>query len=97
MTYGEAIAAGGRIGGGTWIGEAHRVRLLAAELGINLDEESLVYYDVREMMSLGLRLQRALCGRDGLRSRAMSRLAASIPALRGLAVRLGVRSRTTHL
>jgi hypothetical protein len=97
MTYGEAMVAGGRIGVGTWIGEAQRVRLLAAELGINLDEESLVYYDIREMMSLGLRLQRALCGRDGRRSRAMSRLAESIPALRGLAARLGGRSRAAQL
>jgi hypothetical protein len=53
-------------GAGTWPGEAQRVRLLAAEVGIILDEESLVYYDIREVMALGLRLQRAHrpnCGR----------------------------------
>src|SRR5579885_1451347 len=79
------------------MGEAQRVRLLAAELGVTLDEESLVYYDVREVMSLGLRLQRALCGGHGRRSHAMTRLVAPIPALRGFVERLNGRSRVRRL
>ncbi len=69
MTYVEAIATGGR-SAGTWMGEAQRVRLLAAELGVTLDEESLVYYDVREVMSLvdeharDLIARRRTAGRD---------------------------------
>lgn len=96
MTYVEAIATGGR-SAGTWMGEAQRVRLLAAELGVTLDEESLVYYDVREVMSLGLRLQRALCGGHGRRSHATTRLVASIPALRSFVERLNGRSRVRRL
>jgi hypothetical protein len=43
-----------------WNEEARRVRLLAAELGVALDEEALIFYDIRDLMSLHLRLQRAL-------------------------------------
>ena len=50
-------------GGGMWNEEARRVRLLAAELGVALDDEALIFYDIRELMSLHLRLQRALHGR----------------------------------
>ena len=60
MTVVAAPATGRWAGAGTWLGEAQRVRLLAAELGIILDEETLVYYDIREVMALGQRLQRAL-------------------------------------
>ena len=52
-------------GGGTWSEEARRVRLLAAELGVALDDETLIFYDIRDLMSLHLRLQRALQSRAG--------------------------------
>jgi hypothetical protein len=52
-----------------WSEEARRVRLLAAELGVALDDETLIFYDIRDLMSLHLRLQRALQSRAG-RSRA---------------------------
>ena len=45
---------------GTWGREARRVLLLAGELGVALDEEDLILSDVRELMALRLRLQRAL-------------------------------------
>jgi hypothetical protein len=52
-------------GGGMWNEEARRrrVRLLAAELGVALDDEALIFYDTRDLMSLHLRRQRALHGR----------------------------------
>ena len=54
-------AVDGRFGGGgTWSEEARRVRLLAAELGVALDDETLIFYDIRDLMSLHLRLQGAL-------------------------------------
>jgi hypothetical protein len=68
---------------GTWLGEAQRVRLLAAELGLILDEETLVYYDIHEVMALGLRLQRALRA-DGGRLQPLGRRASAVPALRRL-------------
>ena len=46
-----------------------RVRLLAAALGVALDDEALIFYDIRDLMTLHLRLQRALQSRAG-RSRA---------------------------
>jgi hypothetical protein len=55
----------GRFGGGRWNEEARRVRLLAAELGVTLDEEALIFYDVRDLMSLHLHLRKALHGRVG--------------------------------
>ena len=59
---GDAVS--GRFGGGgTWNEEARRVRLLAAELGMALDDEALNFYDIRDLMSLHLRLRRALHGR----------------------------------
>ena len=59
-------AVDGRFGGGgTWSEEARRVRLLAAELGVALDDETLIFYDIRDLMSLHLRLQRALQSRAG--------------------------------
>jgi hypothetical protein len=59
-------AVDGRFGGGgTWSEEARRVRLLAAELGVALDDETLIFYDIRDLMSLHLRLQRAVQSRAG--------------------------------
>ena len=59
-------AVDGRFGGGgTWSEEARRVRLLAAELGVALDDERLIFYDIRELMALHLRLRRALRSRAG--------------------------------
>jgi len=59
----------GRFGGrGLWNEEARQVRLLAAELGVVLDDEALIFYDIRDLMSLHLRLRRALhsgAGRSG--------------------------------
>ena len=49
-------------GKGTWNREARRVTLLAAELGVVLDNEALILCDVRDLMSLRLCLQRALAG-----------------------------------
>jgi hypothetical protein len=55
-----------RFGGeGTWNEEARRVRLLAAEVGVALDEETLIFYDIRDLMSLHLRLRSALQSRAG--------------------------------
>ena len=65
-------AVDGRFGGGgTWSEEARRVRLLAAELGVALDDETLIFYDIRDLTSLHLRLRRALhrrAGRAGART-----------------------------
>jgi hypothetical protein len=59
-------AVDGRFGGGgMWNEEVRQVRLLAAELGVALDDEALIFYDIRELMSLHQRLQRALHGRAG--------------------------------
>jgi hypothetical protein len=55
--------AGERVSGeGTWKREARRVTLLAAELGVVLDKETLILCDVRDLMALRLSLQRALAG-----------------------------------
>ena len=78
---------------GTWPGEAQRVRLLAAELGIILDEETLVYYDVREVMALGLRLKRALRPNGG-RLQFLGRPTAAIPVLWRLFSSQGKRKET---
>jgi hypothetical protein len=81
MTHTEVIVTGPWAGAGTWLGEAQRVRLLAAELDVDLDEDLLIYYDVREMMALGLRLQRAL-GPNGGPFQSLARRASAIPVLR---------------
>ena len=52
-------------GAGMWNEEARRVRLLATELGVALDDETLIFYDIRDLMSLHLRLQGALHRRAG--------------------------------
>jgi hypothetical protein len=49
-------------GEGTWNREARRVALLASELGVVLDKETLILCDVRDLMALRLCLQRALAG-----------------------------------
>src|SRR5919202_1136686 len=49
-------------GEGTWNREARRVTLLAEELGVVLDTETLILCDVRDLMALRLGLQRALAG-----------------------------------
>jgi hypothetical protein len=49
-------------GEGTWNREARRVTLLADELGVVLDKETLNLCDVRDLMALRLGLQRALAG-----------------------------------
>jgi hypothetical protein len=49
-------------GEGTWNREARRVTLLATELGVVLDKETLILCDVRDLMALRLGLQRALAG-----------------------------------
>ena len=52
-----------RFGGeGTWNREARRVTMLADELGVVLDKETLILCDVRDLMALRLCLQRALAG-----------------------------------
>lgn len=45
---------------GSWPREARRVTMLAQELGLALDDEALLWYDVRELVTLRLRLQEAL-------------------------------------
>src|SRR5918912_1874564 len=47
---------------GIWNREARRVTLLAEELGVVLDKETLILCDVRDLMALRLGLQRALAG-----------------------------------
>ena len=47
---------------GTWDRECWRVAMLAGELNIALDAETLLLYDVRELMALRLRLQGQLTG-----------------------------------
>jgi hypothetical protein len=49
-------------GEGTWNREARRVTLLADELGVVLDKETLILCDVRDLMALRRCLQRALAG-----------------------------------
>src|SRR5689334_17723117 len=48
------------VGGGTWMEQARRVRLLAAELDVVLDEQALIVCDVRDLLALGRRLQEDL-------------------------------------
>lgn len=48
----------GRVG--AWEREARCVALLAAEMGVALDDQALLYCDVRDLMALRLRLQKAL-------------------------------------
>lgn len=47
-------------GAGAWSREARRVLMLAGELGLTLDAETLILCDVRDLMALRLRLQRTL-------------------------------------
>ena len=66
---------------GSWTCEAYRVRALAGELGIELDERRLLYFDVRELVTLRLRLRAAL-ERCGWRRRRLLR-----PAVEGVLLR----------
>lgn len=45
---------------GSWEREARRVTMLAQELGMALDDEALLWNDMRELVTLRLRLQEAL-------------------------------------
>lgn len=45
---------------GSWAREARHVVALAGELGIALDDERILLFDVRELVTLRLRLQEAL-------------------------------------
>ena len=47
---------------GSWDREARRLGAVAGELGIPLDPERILLYDVRELVTLRLRLQDALLG-----------------------------------
>lgn len=44
-------------GGGAWIREASRTLALAAQAHVRLDEETLIYSDVRDLMALQWRLR----------------------------------------
>jgi hypothetical protein len=46
----------------TWSREARRAALLAAELGVTLDDEALILCDVYDLRSLQTRLRQALAG-----------------------------------
>jgi hypothetical protein len=69
--------------GGTWMEQARRVTLLAGELDVALDEQALILYDVRDLLALRRRLERALQAppwrpwtRSGSRHAALARGAA---------------------
>lgn len=66
MLYSPGTARERFTGTGIWEREARWVALLAAELDMTLDEQTLLYCDVRDLMTLRRRLQRAL--RDGRRA-----------------------------
>ena len=68
-------------GEGTWNCEARRVTLLAEELGVVLDKETLILCDVRDLMALRLGLQRALAG-EARRPWAILRPTPAMAALR---------------
>jgi hypothetical protein len=61
--------------GGTWEQAAHRVRQLAGQQGVVLDEEELHLLDVREVLDLHRRLQRGMRRNDPRRLQALTRLA----------------------
>lgn len=44
-------------GGGAWIREASRTLALAAQAQVHLDEEALIYSDVRDLMALQWKLR----------------------------------------
>ncbi|HZC04976.1 MAG TPA: hypothetical protein VE338_04985 [Ktedonobacterales bacterium] len=53
-------------GGGAWIREASRTLALAAQANVHLDDETLIYSDVRDLMALQWRL-RSQQGQQGPR------------------------------
>jgi hypothetical protein len=64
--------------GGTWEREARRVRRLAAQRGVALDEERLLLYDIRELMALCHRLETAPRWDERRLVRALARLVARL-------------------
>lgn len=54
------VRAAMRAAGGAWTREAALTLALAALVGVTLDEETLLYADVRDLMSLQRRLRRAV-------------------------------------
>jgi hypothetical protein len=50
--------------GDTWTEQPCRVTLLAGELEVVLDEQALILYDVRDLLALRRRLERALQARS---------------------------------
>lgn len=46
-------------GGGAWTREASLTLALAAQSGVRLDEETLIYSDVRDLMALQQKLRAA--------------------------------------
>jgi hypothetical protein len=64
--------------GGTWEREARRVRRLAAQRGVALDEERLLLYDIRELMALCHRLETAPRLDERRLVRALARLVARV-------------------
>ncbi|HET9110275.1 MAG TPA: hypothetical protein VFN78_05575 [Ktedonobacterales bacterium] len=50
-------------GGGAWIREASRTLALAAQAQVHLDEEALIYSDVRDLMALQWQLRGQAEGR----------------------------------
>lgn len=69
-------------GAGRWNWEARQASLLAAELGVALDDEALLHYDIRDLMALQLRLRIAL--RKGARSAGVAEKLHLGPVLRRL-------------
>ncbi len=67
------VTGGGYGGAGAWGREAWRVALLASELDVALDEDTLVYSDIYDLRALRRRLQQAL-SRHGRLSRVWDRL-----------------------
>jgi hypothetical protein len=60
MVPSKGILEGCFAGGDTWTEQACRVALLAGELDVALDEQVLILYDVRDLLALRRRLERAL-------------------------------------
>jgi hypothetical protein len=54
------VRAAMRVAGGAWTREVALTLALAALTGITLDENTLIYADVRDLMALQRRLRRAV-------------------------------------
>lgn len=57
------VRAAMRVAGGAWTREAALTLALAALTGMALDENTLIYADVRDLMALQRRLRRAASAR----------------------------------